>query len=80
MPSVIIDGVEYVPKADIPEITDKRLQNCLEVLTEMRYHNQSHKMMSLAYDAIYALSPDLAMMSSNDPEAAYTLIHGDCDE
>lgn len=25
MPTVVIDGVEYVPKAEIPELTDERL-------------------------------------------------------
>lgn len=77
MPSVIIDGVEYTPKTEIPAITDKRMQGCLEALTEMRYHNQGHKMMGLAYNAIEALAPDLLNM---EPEQAYEFIHGpdDC--
>ena len=76
MTKVVIDGVEYVPKADIPELTDKRLQDCLEVLTEMRYHNQHHKMKALAWNAINALSPELAKL---DESSAYSRIHGEED-
>lgn len=76
MTQVIIDGVEYIPKGEIPELTDERLQDCLEVLTEMRYFNQSHKMMGLAWNALNALSPDLANM---DVDAAYARIHGEED-
>jgi hypothetical protein len=76
MEGVFINGVEYVPKAEIPELTDKRLQDCLEVLTEMRYFNQNHKMMGLAWNAINALSPELAELSSLSPEKAYERIHG----
>ena len=73
MPKVIIDGVEYVPRGEVPELTDKRLQECLEVLTEMRYFNEEHKMKRLAWGAINALAPDLAAL----PEGvAYERIHG----
>lgn len=73
MPQVLIDGVEYVPKAEVPELTDQRLQSCLEVLTSMRYFGQSHKMEGLAYEAIRALSPELAEL---EPDIAYERIHG----
>jgi len=73
MPKVVVDGVEYVPKAEIEPIADDRLQACLEVLTEMRYFNQHHKMKALAWNAINALSPDLAAL---DEDAAYERIHG----
>jgi hypothetical protein len=73
MTKVIIDGVEYVPKASILPIDDNRIQSFLEVLTEMRYFNQNHKMKSLAWNAINALSPELAELSE---EAAYERIHG----
>jgi hypothetical protein len=46
MVKVIIDNIEYVPKATIEPITDERIQKCLEVLTSMRYFGQSHKMMA----------------------------------
>jgi len=70
---VVIDGIEYVPKAEVLPINDERLQSCLEVLTEMRYFNQNHKMKALAWNAINALSPELAELSE---EAAYERIHG----
>lgn len=73
MPSVFIDGIEYVPKAEIPELNDERLQGCLEVLTEMRYFNQNHKMMALAWNAINAISPELAKLPV---DVAYDRIHG----
>jgi hypothetical protein len=73
MTTVIIDGIEYVPKADVPELTDVRLKGCLEVLTEMRYFKQDHKMMPLAWNAINELAPDIAKLT---PEKAYDLIHG----
>lgn len=73
MPKVIIDGVEYVPKAEIQTLNDDRLQKCLEVLTEMRYFNQQHKMKALAWNAINALSPELAALSEHD---AYDRVHG----
>jgi hypothetical protein len=73
MTKVIIDGVEYVPKSEIPNLNDARLQECLEVLTEMRYFNQQHKMMGLAWNAINALSPELAKLDEN---SAYDRIHG----
>ncbi len=76
MPKVIIDGVEYIPKADVHHITDQRLQKCLEVLTEMRYFNQQHKMMGLAWDAINALSPDLAKL---EPDVAYDRVRANED-
>jgi hypothetical protein len=75
MAIVFIDGVEYVPKADIEPLTDERLHECLKVLTSMRYFNQSHKMMCHAYDAIKALSPELADL---EPDVAFDRIHGDC--
>jgi len=72
MPCVIIDGIEYVPKAEIPPITDSKIQGVLEVLTEMRYFNEGHKMCSLAWDAINELSPELAKL---EPKAAFERVH-----
>ena len=68
---VIINGVRYVPKAEIAP-TDKNIIECLEVLTEMRRFNEGHKMMGLAWNAIHALSPDIAKLGINE---AYDKIH-----
>lgn len=77
MAHVIIDGIEYVPKGDIPELNDERLQRCLEVLTEMRYFNQQHKMKALAFNAIEAIAPDIAKL---DEATAFERIHGTEDD
>ena len=73
MPLVMIDGVEYIPKACVPELTDERLKGCLEVLTEMRYFKQNHKMSGLAFNAICSIAPEVAKLTIKE---AYELIHG----
>jgi hypothetical protein len=72
MLKVIIDGIEYIPKSYVEPINDERLQRCLEVLTSMRYFGQTHKMMPNTWEAINALSPELAKL---EPNAAFKLIH-----
>lgn len=76
MPKVIIDGIEYIPKAEIPPLTDERLKQCLAVLTSMRYFGENHKMKAHAWEAIKSLSPELAALSES---AAYKRIHGEED-
>jgi len=78
---VIIDGVEYVPRAEIPELTDKRLKRCLESLTEIQYfHEQKHKHRAWAWDALNALAPELAQLASDNAQAAFQRIHGSDDD
>ena len=73
--NVIIDGIEYVPKTEIPQITDERLKRALESLTEIQYfHECTNKHRAWAWDAINALAPDLAEMSSNSAQAAYDFV------
>lgn len=75
---VIIDGVEYVPKTEVPELTDERLKKCLVELTAIQYFSEcTHKHRAWAWDAIKALAPDIAELSSNDVNAAYDLFHKD---
>lgn len=77
MAKVVVDGVEYVPKAEVQPITDERLQRCLECLTEIQYFSsETHKHRAWAWDAMNALSSELAELSSDDPQAAYERIHG----
>ena len=71
--NVVIDGITYVPRAEVPELTDERLQGVLEVLTSMRYFGQDHKMMAHAWEAIEALPPELAKL---EPGEAFTRVHG----
>lgn len=74
MPAVFIDGIEYVPKAEIPEITDDRLRECLESLTEIQYFAEcEHKHRAWAWNAMSALAPDLAKLP---PAEAYERVRG----
>jgi hypothetical protein len=77
MTTVLIDGAEYVPKAEVLPITDERLQRCLESLTEIQYFYEcSHKHRAWAWDALNALSPELAQLSGEDAKAAFDRVHG----
>lgn len=72
--SVFIDGVEYVPKGDIPPLTNERLQNALESLTEILYHDHyKHKHRAWAWNAMNFLAPELAKLP---PDVAYKRLHG----
>lgn len=76
MTSVVIDGVEYVPRAEVPELTDVRLKAALQSLTEIQYFSEcSHKHRAWAWDALNALSPELAKLASDDPKAAFDRMH-----
>ena len=75
--NVIIDGIEYVPKAEVPPLTDERLKQCLMVLTSMRYFNESHKMRAHAWEAINALAPELAKL---DEQVAFEIMHKDLED
>jgi hypothetical protein len=72
--NVMIDGLEYVPKAEIPELTDERLKKALRELTAMLYFRETHKSMAHAWDTLNALAPELAKLS---PEVAYDRMHKD---
>jgi len=37
MPEVLIGGIEYVPRAEIPELSDARLEQALKILTAYLY-------------------------------------------
>ncbi len=76
MATVIIDGVEYVPKAEVPPITDGRLKLALQYLTDIQYfHECTNKHRAWAWDAMRFLAPDIAELSASDPKAAYDLVH-----
>lgn len=74
--TVVIKGVEYVPKNEVPPLTDERLKRALASLTEIQYFYECpHKHRAWAWDAINALAPDVANLSADDPKAAYDLFH-----
>lgn len=69
---VVIDGVEYVPRAEVPPLTDERLKNALRELTSIQYFSgDTHKHRAWAWDALNALAPELARLASEDPQAAF---------
>lgn len=71
---VIIDGIEYVPKATIPPLNDERLLKCLKELTAIQYFNETHKNRAVAWDALNALAPELAQLAADDPHAAFVRV------
>lgn len=76
MPSVLIDGVEYVPRALVPELTDARLKAALGQLVSIQYFRESHKAVAQAWDVLNTLAPELADLAGRNPEAAYERMHG----
>lgn len=76
MPHVLIDGVEYVPRAEVPVLTDERLKRALEELVSIQYFREQHKAVAQAWNVLHALAPELAELAARDPEAAYERIHG----
>ena len=81
MPRVVIDGVEYVPRAEAPALADDRLRAALRSLTEIQYFSEcSHKHRAWAWDALHALAPELAELASADPLAAFERVRPEDDE
>lgn len=76
MPRVLIDGVEYVPRAEVPELTDERLRRALGELVAIQYFRESHKAVRQAWDVLNSLAPELARLASDNPQAAFERIHG----
>ncbi|EPG8944079.1 hypothetical protein L4Z64_001486 [Pseudomonas aeruginosa] len=76
MPSVVIDGIVYVPRAEVPPLTDERLQHALEELVSIQYFREQHKAIAQAWNVLHALAPELADLAAQDPEAAFDRIHG----
>lgn len=77
MPKVVIDGIEYVPRAEVPELTDERLKSALRELVSIQYFQETHKAVAQAWNVLHALAPELAKLAGKDPEAAYHRMHGE---
>lgn len=72
MPTVIIDGVEYVPRAEIPPLADDALTTCLRELVAIQYFREcAHKHRAWAWNALKALAPELADLAAENPKAAF---------
>jgi len=71
MSKVTIDGIEYVPNVSIQPVSDDALLVCIRELVGIQYfYNQTHKHRAWAWDALNAVSPQLAELCANDPPAA----------
>jgi hypothetical protein len=75
MSEVVINGIVYVPRVEIPTLTDERLKNALEELVSIQYFKQQHKAIPQAWNVLHALAPELAELAANDPEAAFRRLH-----
>lgn len=75
MPTVIIDGVAYVPRAEIPELTDERLKAALEELVSIQYFKERHKAIRQAWNVLHCLAPELAELAADNPKAAFDRVH-----
>lgn len=71
MPRVVIDNIEYAPRAEILPLDDERLTKALKELVGLYYFGDWHKVKGKVWNAIEHLSPELAELVSNDPLAAY---------
>ncbi|EPG9350514.1 hypothetical protein ACKU3Z_029335 [Pseudomonas aeruginosa] len=75
MPTVVIDGVVYVPRGEVPEITDARLKAALEELVSIQYFKEQHKAIAQAWNVLHALAPELADLAAENPKAAFDRVH-----
>lgn len=78
MTTVVIDGVEYVPRTGVPPLTDARLRAALQSLTEIQYFSECrHKHRAWGWDALNALAPEVAALAADNPQAAFDSVRGD---
>ncbi|WHS57636.1 MULTISPECIES: hypothetical protein [Pseudomonas] len=75
MPVVMIDGVEYVPKAEIHPLDDERLTQAIAQLVSIQYFDQSSKAIAHAWEVLRTLAPEVAELVASDPSAAYRRFH-----
>lgn len=71
MMKVLINDIEYVPKAEAPRLDDHRVLECLHALVGFKYFNEPHKANNYIYDAIHAIAPEYNEM---DVDVAYQSI------
>lgn len=70
--TVIIDGIEYVPKTYVAPPTDDALNRCIAELVAIQYfYAGTGKPRANAWDALNEIAPNIAEMCSKDVAAAY---------
>lgn len=73
---VVIDGIEYVPKLEVRPVPDDKLKQALNELVSIQYFPEcQHKHRAWAWDALNHLCPDLALLASKNPQAAYRALN-----
>lgn len=77
--NVVINGIEYVPKCDVPEPTGSQVEACIISLVSAIYFNESHKHKPRLWEALNELSPNMAKLANDDPSAAFDRMHPDKD-
>lgn len=72
---VLIDGIRYVPAADIPTPTEESVLRAVQALTSALHlycgSGVDRGTRGCIWDALEALSPDLHALAGEDPAAAY---------
>lgn len=70
MPEIVCNGIVYVPRAEIPELTDERLRRALAELVWIQASDEKHKARPRAWNVLHTLAPELAELVAIDPDAA----------
>lgn len=71
-PSVMINGIEYVPKTEVIPPDDTALNRCIAELVDIQYfYAGTGKPRANAWDALNHIAPNIASMCSLDVKAAY---------
>lgn len=73
---VFIDGTRYVPATDIPVVSSEaHLQAVKALVTALYLYGPAGRGVNgCIWDALRALSPDVAELVGNDPRAAYEAV------
>lgn len=70
--TVIIDGIEYVPKTEVVPPSNTAINRCIAELVAIQYfYAGTGKPRANAWDALNEIAPNIAEMCSKDAGAAY---------
>jgi len=72
----MIDGIEYVPRADILPVTDEQLHNAVKGLVAILYFEEQHKAIGQAFNVLKILAPEIAELAELSVADAYHRMNG----
>lgn len=75
MHTVLIDGIEYVPKNMVQSPSEKKILLAMKELVSIHYFDESRKAKALSWNALHTMSPELADLTSDDPSKAWEYIN-----